>query len=100
MADPKIVGTWAVKNHVKNMTGQVTFNTDNTYTIDSGNYTAGGSWVGVTSGTYKLLPGGAILLSATTPTNLNQLVLVRCATTNRIIHSSHTDYEELNRLRP
>jgi len=41
---PLLVGTWKVTNLGQNKGGTVTFNSDGTYTIDSGYFEAGGSW--------------------------------------------------------
>lgn len=100
---PNVVGTWDVTNHGLGQTGKVTFKADGTYTVHSGTYSAGGTWMGRTSGTYKALPGGAIAFTYTGSTTVSRIALIRCATRDRIVHAlmGHThDYEELVRARP
>lgn len=101
--DLDLVGTWDVMNYGVGKTGRVTFNADNTYTIDSGTYNAGGTWLSATWGTYKTLPGGAIAFTYGANTRVNRIAAVQCATRDRIVHfvlaHSH-DYEELVRARP
>lgn len=47
-----IVGKWNVTNIGKNKTGVVTFREDGTYTIESGYFEGGGSFLNYTDGTY------------------------------------------------
>ena len=100
---PDLVGTWDVENLATAATGEVTFNANGTYTIDSGAYGGGGSTFGATSGTYEILPGGAIgithnLWVGTEP--FSRILVVQCASENEVIHftlaASH-EYEVLTR---
>jgi hypothetical protein len=99
-----IVGTWSVANAGKGTSGQVTFNANGTYTIDSGTYNAGGSFLGASSGTYAVLPGGAIAFTYSgwvSPPPVSRIAVVRCASEDEISHfvMGHThDYEILTRI--
>jgi hypothetical protein len=100
-----IVGTWAVTNQGSGTAGQVTFKTDGSYTIDSGTYNAGGTWSKSSSGTYKVLAGGAIgflYTGWTFATPFSRIAVVQCAGKSQIVHfiMGHThDYEVLTRMR-
>ncbi len=100
---PDLVGGWDVANQATGASGEVTFNADGTYTIDSGAYGGGGSTFGATHGTYAVLPGGAIgithnLWAGTEP--FSRILVVRCASADEVIHftlgASH-EYEVLTR---
>ena len=97
----QIVGTWNVANAGTGATGQVTFNNDGTYTINSGTYNAGGSFLGKTSGTYQTLTGGAIAFTYAGSSGVDRIAVVQCATDTQIVHflMGHThDYEVLTRV--
>jgi hypothetical protein len=99
-----IVGTWSVANAGMGTSGQVTFNANGTYTIDSGTYNAGGSFLGESSGTYEVLSGGAIAFTYsgwTSPPPVSRIAVVTCAGKDEISHfvMGHThDYEVLTRI--
>ena len=96
-----VVGTWNVLNEESGATGQVTFNADGTYTINSGMYNAGGSFLGETNGTYRVLTGGAIAFTYDGNTEVDRIAVVQCATDDQIVHfvMGHThDYEVLTRV--
>ncbi|HEX9668530.1 MAG TPA: hypothetical protein VGC93_03500 [Thermoanaerobaculia bacterium] len=96
-----IEGTWSVANEGTGTSGQVTFNGDGTYTIDSGTYNAGGSFLGKTSGTYEALDGGAIAFTYQGSSSVDRIAVVQCASEDEIIHfvMGHThDYEILTRV--
>jgi hypothetical protein len=97
-----IRGTWTVANQATGTSGEVTFNSDGTYTIHSGTYNAGGSFLGKTSGRYSLLDGGAIAFKYAGSATVDRIAVVQCAQANKISHfvMGHTlDYETLNRVR-
>lgn len=96
-----IVGTWSVSNPATGTSGQVTFSPGGSYTINSGTYNAGGTFLGKTSGTYQVLQGGAIAFTYAGSAGTDRIAVVQCATSNRIIHflMGHThDYEILTRV--
>jgi hypothetical protein len=99
-----IVGTWSVANAGTGTSGQVTFNANGTYTIDSGTYNAGGAFLGETSGAYAVLPGGAIGFTYAGwagPQPVSRIAVVQCASEDEINHfvMGHThDYETLTRV--
>ena len=100
---PDLVGTWDVENKATGDTGEVTFNADGTYTIDSGDYGGGGSTFGATDGAYEILPGGAIGITHNLwagPEPFSRILVVQCASENEVIHftlgASH-EYEVLSR---
>lgn len=100
---PSLVGTWTVTNYGMGTTGQVTFKSDHTYTVDSGTYNAGGTWAGKSSGTYKTLPGGAIAFTYDSSASVNRIAVGQCLSKDQIVHfvMGHThDYEQLDRTAP
>jgi hypothetical protein len=100
-----IEGTWEVANVGHGSTGQVTFATDGTYTIDSGEYNAGGSWFPASSGTWEVVAGGSAIgftyagWGGAQP--FSRLAWVQCAEEDEIVHFvlGHThDLEVLTRV--
>lgn len=83
-----LAGTWTVTNHGQGETGQVTFNADGSYTIDSGTYEAGGTFTSNVSGTYQVAEnGGAILFhydNSTSDLPWNRIAMIQCGTVDRI----------------
>ena len=101
-----IVGTWSVENVGEGTTGQVTFTSDGSYTINSGTYNAGGTWFGATLGTYEVVADGAIAFTYSNwalPQPVSRIAIVQCASPRNIVHFviGHThDLEILTRSVP
>lgn len=99
-----LVGTWSVDNVGQGTVGQVTFAGDGSYTIDSGDYQAGGSWFPATSGTWSVAEERSVAFvydGWVNPAPVSRFALVQCAETDRIVHHTqgHThDLEVLTRV--
>jgi hypothetical protein len=99
-----LVGTWSVDNVGDGLVGQVTFAGDGTYTIDSGDYSAGGSWFPATSGTWTIVAErniGFVYDGWVNPAPFSRFALVQCAGEDEIVHhlQGHThDLEILTRV--
>jgi hypothetical protein len=98
-----IVRTWTVSNPATGTTGAVTFFANGTYAIVNGTYNAGGTYAGKSTGTYKVLAGGAIAFTFTGSSTVNSIAVVQCAEPGRIIHFTlgrPLDYEILSTATP
>ncbi|HKR63749.1 MAG TPA: hypothetical protein VJZ00_08455 [Thermoanaerobaculia bacterium] len=103
LAPATLARTWSVSNPATGTTGAVTFFANGTYTIVNGTYNAGGSYAGKTTGTYQILPGGAIAFTFTGSSSVNSIAVLQCAESGRLIHFTlgrPLDYEVLTTATP
>ena len=97
-------GTWQSNNVGRAVSGQVTFKPDGSYAIDSGTYNAGGTWFGVSKGTYEIVDSGKAIAfryaGAPPDAAVSRIAIVECGSKNHLSHFSmgHSDdYEMLTR---
>jgi hypothetical protein len=95
-------GRWTIANAGTGTTGEVTFDADGTYIINSGFYAAGGSGAGISSGEWEMLEGGAIAFTWNGSASVDRIAVIQCSPGPRVAHAlmgSTLDYEVLSKVR-